>query len=89
MIADLKPYPAMKDSGVPWLGEVPEHWECDARLRTVLQIDVRVGNTAREERAGVEFTAHGVVPAERSVHGAIVHACRIADRGYTTRAGPR
>ena len=24
---DLKPYPDMKDSGVPWLGEVPEHWE--------------------------------------------------------------
>jgi len=23
----LKPYPAMKDSGVPWLGEVPAHWE--------------------------------------------------------------
>ncbi len=27
MIADLKPYPVMKDSGVPWLGKVPEHWE--------------------------------------------------------------
>ena len=27
MIADLKPYPAMRDSGVPWLGEVPKHWE--------------------------------------------------------------
>ena len=27
MIADLKPYPAMKNSGVGWLGEVPEHWE--------------------------------------------------------------
>ncbi|MFD2608738.1 hypothetical protein ACFSR9_04695 [Deinococcus taklimakanensis] len=27
MIHDLKPYPAMKDSGVPWLGQVPEHWE--------------------------------------------------------------
>ena len=27
MIADLKPYPAMKDSGVPWLGAVPSHWE--------------------------------------------------------------
>ena len=26
MIADLKPYPAMKDSGVEWLGEVPSHW---------------------------------------------------------------
>ena len=27
MIADLKPYPAMKDFGVPWLGEVPSHWD--------------------------------------------------------------
>ena len=27
MIANLKPYAAYKDSGVPWLGEVPEHWE--------------------------------------------------------------
>lgn len=27
MIHDLKPYPAYKDSGVPWLGQVPEHWE--------------------------------------------------------------
>jgi len=27
MIASLKPYPAMKDSGVEWLGEIPEHWE--------------------------------------------------------------
>jgi type I restriction enzyme S subunit len=26
MIAALKPYPAMKDSGVPWLGHVPKHW---------------------------------------------------------------
>ena len=29
MIADLKPYPAMKDSCVPWLGEVPKHWEME------------------------------------------------------------
>jgi len=25
MIADLRPYPEMKDSGVSWLGHVPEH----------------------------------------------------------------
>ena len=25
MITDLKPYPAMKDSGLPWMGAVPEH----------------------------------------------------------------
>lgn len=27
MITGLRHYPAMKDSGVPWLGNVPEHWE--------------------------------------------------------------
>ncbi|HEX5474690.1 MAG TPA: restriction endonuclease subunit S [Vicinamibacterales bacterium] len=26
MIDSLKPYPAMKDSGVPWLGDLPTHW---------------------------------------------------------------
>jgi type I restriction enzyme S subunit len=26
MIHDLTPYPAYKDSGVPWLGDVPAHW---------------------------------------------------------------
>lgn len=29
MIEDLKPYPAYKDSGVPWLGEVPKHWDME------------------------------------------------------------
>lgn len=27
MIADLQPYPRVRDSGVPWLGAVPAHWE--------------------------------------------------------------
>ncbi len=40
MIADLKPYPAMKSSGVPWLGEVPEHWEV-RRLRNAVDMRVR------------------------------------------------
>lgn len=31
----LKPYPAYKDSGVPWLGEIPEHWEV-RKLRSLL-----------------------------------------------------
>ena len=37
MITDLKPYPAYKDSGVPWLGEVPEHWEV-RRQRHVVEM---------------------------------------------------
>ena len=27
MTSDMKPYPAYKDSGVEWLGEIPAHWE--------------------------------------------------------------
>jgi type I restriction enzyme S subunit len=27
VIADLKPYADYKDSGMPWLGQVPNHWE--------------------------------------------------------------
>lgn len=36
MIADLKPYSSMKDSGVEWLGEIPKHWEV-RKLRSVLR----------------------------------------------------
>ena len=37
MIADLKPYPAMKESGLSWLGDVPEHWECRRNSRLFVQ----------------------------------------------------
>jgi type I restriction enzyme S subunit len=36
MTGGLRPYPAMKDSGVPWLGEVPEHWEA-RRIKTLFR----------------------------------------------------
>ena len=41
MIVDLKAYPRMKDSGVPWLGEVPEQWKV-RRLRN--EAEMRVSN---------------------------------------------
>jgi type I restriction enzyme S subunit len=28
MVQTISKYPAYKDSGVEWLGEIPEHWEC-------------------------------------------------------------
>ncbi len=27
MLNDLQPYPEYKDSGLPWLGEIPKHWD--------------------------------------------------------------
>src|SRR5947208_12223465 len=44
MIGDLKPYPAMKDSGVPWLGEVPEHWDVGTLRRKLRPYDgIKIG----------------------------------------------
>ena len=37
----FKPYPAYKDSGVEWLGEIPAHWEVK-RLWHVVQFRGRV-----------------------------------------------
>jgi type I restriction enzyme, S subunit len=37
MIEGLKPYPAMKDSGVTWLANVPEHWELCPLSRVLMQ----------------------------------------------------
>jgi type I restriction enzyme S subunit len=47
MVADLKPYPTMKDSGVPWLAEVPEHWDV-RRLKRVVAL-----NPSKSEAAPV------------------------------------
>lgn len=47
MIDDLKPYSKMKDSGVPWLGEVPEHWEV-RRLRNAAEM--RVSNVDKHTK---------------------------------------
>jgi len=37
MTEGLKPYPAYKPSGVPWLGDVPRHWEV-RRLKQVCRL---------------------------------------------------
>ncbi len=47
--ADLKLYPAMKESGVPWLGKVPEHWEV-RRQRSV--VEMRVSNVDKHTKEG-------------------------------------
>ena len=41
MIEELKPYPDYKDTGLPWLGQVPGHWEL-RRLKFLLrEVDSR------------------------------------------------
>ena len=49
MIRDIYPYPAYKPSGLPWLADVPEHWDV-RRLRTVAEM--RVSNVDKHAREG-------------------------------------
>lgn len=44
-----KPYPAYKDSGVKWLGKVPEHWDLQ-RMATVA--DIRLSNVDKHTKEG-------------------------------------
>ena len=44
MIIDLKPYPAIKDSGLEWLGHVPEHWEVRTIKTLFREKDQRSGD---------------------------------------------
>jgi type I restriction enzyme S subunit len=59
MIEGLKPYPAYKDSGVPWLGHVPEHWEV-RRTKTLFQSRKQL-NTDGSETNVLSLTLRGVV----------------------------
>ncbi len=53
--AELKPYPAYKDSGVSWLGEVPAHWEV-RRLKTLCSDSALYGANV----AATSYTTRGV-----------------------------
>jgi type I restriction enzyme S subunit len=48
MIAGLKPYPSLTDSGLPWLGQIPESWRT-LRAKSVFKVvDVRSERGAEE-----------------------------------------
>ncbi len=47
--SELKPYPAYKDSGAEWLGEVPAHWSM-RRLRNIAEM--RISNIDKHTREG-------------------------------------
>lgn len=76
MIDGLKPYAKYKDSGVPWLGEVPEHWEVARNGRLfaerrevgfpelpVLEVSLRTGVRVRNGDSGARKQALGDLSA--------------------------
>ena len=60
MIAGLKPYAEYKESGLPWLGQVPGHWEVKRSKSIFQRVDVR-SRTGKEELLTVS-SVRGIVP---------------------------
>ena len=62
MIADLKPYTEYKESGLPWLGQVPRHWDV-RRLKQVARLAYgdSLPRTGRKEGTVPVFGSNGRV----------------------------
>jgi type I restriction enzyme S subunit len=70
MIADLKPYPKYKESGLPWLGQVPGHWETRPAFGAFVPNHER--NRAMKEKTVLSLSYGRIVikPAEK-LHGLV------------------
>lgn len=66
MIDGLKPYPVMKDSGVPWAGNVPEHWELVPNRAILRKRKVLVGDRYGEYKL-LSLTKAGIIVRDVSV----------------------
>ena len=62
MIADLKPYPEMKPSGMSWLGDVPEHWM--VLPNRAIFVEVKERDHPEEQMLSVTI-AKGVIPQQK------------------------
>ncbi|RJP82586.1 MAG: restriction endonuclease subunit S [Desulfobacteraceae bacterium] len=69
MIANLKPYPAMKNSGVEWLEQVPAHWDVPTLGRVLIQRKEK--NDPIKTKEILSLSLHkGVIPyAEKPTGG--------------------
>jgi type I restriction enzyme S subunit len=64
------PYPAYRDSGVPWLGEVPEHWE--VLPGRACYYEKKEPNTGMKEKTVLSLSyGQIVIKPEERLHGLI------------------
>ena len=86
----VKSYPVYKDSGVEWLGDVPEHWEIK-RIKEVSYINKRTltDNTPNDyefdyiDIGSVTYGLHGFTSERMTFNSSPSRARRIAKKGDT------
>ena len=69
MIGGLKPYPEYKDSGLPWLGKIPAHWDVRRMKRLLREVDFR-SVTGKEQLLRV--SQYSGVTQRKSIEGSDV-----------------
>jgi type I restriction enzyme S subunit len=79
----LKPYPAMKNSGVPWLGEVPKHWE--VKPGRACYREKKIPNAGLKEKTVLSLSyGQIIIRPEEKLHGLVPESFetyQIADPG--------
>ena len=83
---ELNPYPAYRNSGVEWLGDVPAHWEVAPLGRVGRFFKGNGGTKADETEEGVPCVRYGDLYTCHDFHIASSRACvapDVAARTYT------
>jgi len=76
----MKAYPSYKDSGVPWLGDVPEHWGIRRTKYILKEIDKRSSDGTEELLSVSQYT--GVTPRKKKDNSDIVDSRASSLVGY-------
>ena len=60
-VASLKPYPLYKESGIPWLGQLPKHWKVVPN-KSVMQLRKKTVGEHFADYTLLSLTKQGVIP---------------------------
>lgn len=77
-----KPYPKYKDSGVEWLGEIPEGWECK-RLRFLAKLNPSKSELSNSHPDEVSFLPMDSIGDDGTLRLDITKAWEDVESGYT------
>ena len=84
MIANLNPYPNMRSSGIPWVGDFPDHWRMTPNRTMLARRKVLVGKAFREFTL-LSLTKKGVIVRDistaRGKFSADMGTCQEVRRG--------
>jgi len=83
MSVDLKPYPQYKDSGVPWLGDIPAHWNVKPGFSVLSEQKVKNIGMTEKTVLSLSYGRIIVKPPEK-LHGLVPESFetyQIADPG--------